>query len=113
MRSMYDTDGNLARQQYADGYIDEMMYNVGRLTLRTSHRRRADCDPATASCLFTAAADLKNARLIDTSATTNVSYTYGNGLWPDRVTSTFADSVRNLLDRRGEIVTLDDPSGEV
>lgn len=109
----YDDDGHVIRQQFANGYIDTSAYLGGRLVSRTSHLRRSDCDPATATnCLLTSSTDLLNALLIATNATTTTTYAY-DPLWTDRVTSMTSESVAQHGSVRNETLTLDGPTGEI
>ncbi|HEX8410545.1 MAG TPA: DUF6531 domain-containing protein, partial [Thermoanaerobaculia bacterium] len=91
---VHDQDGRVIREQSPDGYITVKTYNGAALASEERFLRPTDCDPATDAqhCRMSPDA-LATASLQATSATVLSTYTYGDPLWPDRVTAVATPSV--------------------
>lgn len=93
---VYDYNGNVTRDQEADGYITESVYDLSganRLSVRTA-LKPSGCDPAidAAHCLMISTA-LAAADLVETTASLTTSFAYVDANWPQRPTSVIIRSL--------------------
>jgi len=107
------TTGRVTRNQDARGYISSFAYDAsGRVVLERRNDRPAACDPEQdgAHCRVSTTALLTLA-LQSTSASTFISYSYGDPLWPDKPTTIMMPSVVQSGDTRVETIAYDALTG--
>ena len=108
---VHDPEGRVVREQGADGHITVRTYATGSST-RQNFVRPQGCDPRTDSnrCRLAPEA-LASALLESTAATVLTTYTYGDPLWPDQVTTMETASVLAAGGVRREEYLLDPLTG--
>jgi len=105
--------GLVMRKQDARGYISSFAYdNSGRAAQERHNDQPAGCDPGqdVDHCRLSAAS-LPTATLQSTTASTFVTYAYGDPLWPDKPTTISMPSIAKPGDFRVDTTSYDPATG--